>query len=73
VYLGALLKSKAGELESAVQDLEKVTRADPGWLQPHVELAALYYKLHRPTEGQRERAIVDQLMAGQQKREQAGK
>jgi tetratricopeptide (TPR) repeat protein len=72
-YLGALLKSRAGELESAVKDLEKVTQAEPGWLQPHLELATLYYKLHRPTEGQRERAIVDQLMAGQQKREQAGK
>ena len=69
VYLGALLKSKAGELEAAVKDLEKVTQAEPGWLQPHVELAALYYKLHRPAEGQRERAIVDQLMASQQKRE----
>jgi tetratricopeptide (TPR) repeat protein len=72
VYLGALLKSKTGDLESAVKGLEKVTQADPGWLQPHIELAALYYKLHRSADGQRERAIVDRLMAiaGQQKREE---
>lgn len=53
---------------SAAQDFEKLTKDDPEWLEPHVELATLYYKLHRPVDGARERQIVDKLNAEQQKR-----
>jgi hypothetical protein len=49
---------------ATLEDLEK---SDPGWLEPHVELAAIYYKLHRPEDGQREREIVQQIEARQQK------
>ncbi|HEU5351457.1 MAG TPA: tetratricopeptide repeat protein [Terracidiphilus sp.] len=52
------------ESAAALEDLEK---ADPGWLDPHVELATLYYKLHRPADGQRERKIVAKIQAQQQK------
>jgi hypothetical protein len=41
-------------------------KGDPNWLEPHVELAPLYYKLHRPEDGQRERDLVDQIQAKQQ-------
>jgi tetratricopeptide (TPR) repeat protein len=58
------MTGKYAEAASALEDLEK---ADPNWLDPHVELAALYYKLHRPGDGQRERSIVDQIEARQQK------
>ena len=47
--------------------LESLEKADPNWLDPHIELAAIYYKLHRPDDGQRERDIVQQLEAKQQK------
>lgn len=66
IYEGALLKSASGQTADAVSDLEKVVQAEPNWLEPHVQLAALYYKLRRPTDGLRERQIVDRLTAAQQ-------
>lgn len=65
-YEAAMLKNTSGEYVSAAQDLEKLVHDDPTWLEPHVELAALYYRLHRPADGARERKIVDQLNAQQQ-------
>ncbi len=65
-YEAAMLKSTSGEYAAAAQDLEKLVHDDPTWLEPHVELAALYYRLHRPADGAREREIVDQLNAEQQ-------
>lgn len=66
LYERALCESASDQLAAAVTDLEKVTQGDPRWLQAHIELAALYYKLHRPADGQRERQIVDRLTAEQQ-------
>jgi tetratricopeptide (TPR) repeat protein len=65
-YESAMWKSTSGQYEVAAQELEKLTKDDPDWLEPHVELATLYYKLHRPEDGAKERAIVDQIMAKQQ-------
>lgn len=62
-YTRALLEKASGDLDSAVTDLEKVVRGDPNWLEPHVELASLYYKLHRQADGLKERQIVDRLSA----------
>lgn len=67
-YEHAMLKSTSGEYETAAKELEALTKDDPDWLEPHVELAALYYRLHRPEDGARERQIVDQLTAKQQAR-----
>lgn len=67
IYEMALLKSVTGNVDAAVADLEKVVKADPQWLEAHVQLAALYYKLHRPADGLRERQTVDRLTAGQQR------
>jgi tetratricopeptide (TPR) repeat protein len=66
-YELALLESAEGQVGAAVADLEKVVRADPHWLEAHVQLAALYYKLRRPADGLRERQIVERLTADQQK------
>ena len=66
LYEFAILKGATGEYASAAADLEKVVHDDPKWLDPHVELASLYYKLHRPEDGARERKIVDQITAAQQ-------
>jgi tetratricopeptide (TPR) repeat protein len=65
-YELALVARADGQLNVARQYLETVVRQSPDWLQPHVELAALYYRLQRPEEGARERRIVDRMMATQQ-------
>ena len=65
-YESAMWESTSGQYEAAAQVLEKLTQDDPNWLEPHVQLATLYYRLHRPDDGKRERAIVDKLTAQQQ-------
>lgn len=60
-YALALVWSATGEGEKAVRDLETVTQAAPEWVEPHVKLASLYFRLHRAEDGQREREIVDKL------------
>ena len=62
----ARIERTLGQLDAAVRDMEKVEHDDPAWLQLHVELAALYYRVQRPEDGARERAIVDRLTAEQQ-------
>jgi hypothetical protein len=46
--------------------LQIVAKEDPNWLEPHIELATLYYRLHQPADGARERQIVEELSAKQQ-------
>jgi Flp pilus assembly protein TadD len=65
-YEDAMLKSISGEYEAAAQELEQVVQDDPTWLEPHVELASLYYRLHRPADGAKERQAVDRITAEQQ-------
>jgi tetratricopeptide (TPR) repeat protein len=65
-YEMAMLKSASHNYDAAAQDLEALVKDDPHWLEPHVELASLYYRLHRPTDGAKERQIVEQLTAEQQ-------
>jgi lipopolysaccharide biosynthesis regulator YciM len=65
-YEVGMYKSAAGEYEAAAQELESVIKDDPNWLDPHVELASLYYKLHRAQDGARERQIVERLRAEEQ-------
>ena len=64
----ARIERGLGQLEAAVRDMEAVERDDPNWLQLHIELAALYYRVQRPDDGARERAIVERLTAEQQKK-----
>jgi Tfp pilus assembly protein PilF len=64
-YEEGMWKSHAGQFDAAAKDLEEAEKADPTWLEPHVELATVYYRLHRPDDGARERAIVDKLTAEQ--------
>jgi tetratricopeptide (TPR) repeat protein len=68
-YEVAIWNSKSGHYEEAAKDLEQVTRADPKWLEPPIELANVYYRLHRPEDGAKERQIVAQLTAQQQTKE----
>lgn len=65
-YESAMLKSTSGDYETAARELESLVKDDPDWLEPHVELATLYYRLHRPEDGAKERQIVESLTAKQQ-------
>jgi len=65
-YESAVLKTSSGEYQAAAQELEGVVKDDPDWLEPHVELASVYYKLHRPDDGAKERQIVERLTTEQQ-------
>jgi tetratricopeptide (TPR) repeat protein len=65
-YEVAIWNSKSGHYEEAAKELEQVTRTDPNWLEPHIELANVYYRLHRPEDGAKEREIVGRLTAQQQ-------
>jgi tetratricopeptide (TPR) repeat protein len=67
-YEVAMWNSTSGHYEEAAKGLEDVARTDPNWLEPHVELATVYYRLHRPQEGAKEREIVTRLTAQQQSR-----
>jgi tetratricopeptide (TPR) repeat protein len=66
-YEWARLERTEGHVEAAVKDFERVVHDDPNWAQPHVELAALYFRLNRQEDGDRERATFDRLTAEQQK------
>jgi lipopolysaccharide biosynthesis regulator YciM len=66
-YQMAVLNGMTGHYAEAVAALELLEKQDPDWLDPHIQLASLYYKLHRPEDGEREREIVQRLEAQQQK------
>jgi len=50
-----------GDLEDARASLEGIVKDAPKFLEAHVSLATLYYRLKRKEDGDRERAIVQQL------------
>jgi tetratricopeptide (TPR) repeat protein len=60
-YELARIERTAGNLPAALKDLEAIERQNPQWLPPHVELSALYYRLQRPNDGDREKEIVNRL------------
>jgi Flp pilus assembly protein TadD len=62
-YQMAQLEVAEGRREAAAADLESIARAAPNILEVHVQLAALDYRLHRPEDGEREKQIVDHLLA----------
>jgi tetratricopeptide (TPR) repeat protein len=66
-YALALVEKTLAQPEAAVADLEVAVKTRPDWLEAHVQLAALYFQLHRTEEGARERRIVDRLSDAAQK------
>jgi tetratricopeptide (TPR) repeat protein len=57
----AKVQNAQGQIQAALKNFEAVAQAIPEWLPPHVELAALYFKLKRPEDGAREKQIVDRI------------
>ena len=50
-----------GETDRALLELEAIVKEAPAFLEAHVTLATVYYRLKRREDGDRERAIVDRL------------
>jgi tetratricopeptide (TPR) repeat protein len=55
----------AGDMNRACSVLESVLKQYPDFLEAHVSLAQVYYRLRRKEEGDREREIVQKLKAEQ--------
>ncbi len=55
------LQLLTGKLEEARENLEAIVKEAPKFLEAHVSLATLYYRLKRKEDGDRERAIVQEL------------
>jgi len=51
-----------GDLETARQSLEVLTKESPDFAEAHATLATVYYRLNRSADGDRERAISQKLM-----------
>jgi tetratricopeptide (TPR) repeat protein len=51
----------ADNLTDAQRYFEAAEKLSPDWLEPHQQLAALYYRLRRPADAQRERDAMDRI------------
>ncbi len=61
-----------GKIEEARQQLEAVTAEAPAFVEAHVSLATVYYRLKRKEDGDRERKVVEKLNAEAQERQPKG-
>lgn len=87
-YLGRALRLRPGDLrvryqlvtiqiaegkaEPARLELESIVKEAPKFTEAHVSLATVYYRLKRKADGDRERAIVQQLNAEAQEKQPKG-
>ncbi len=55
----------AGDMDRARATLERVIKEAPQFLEAHVSLAQVYYRLKRKADGDRQREIVQKLKAAQ--------
>ena len=62
-YQLALLAFDEGALDKARETLEGLVKESPQFLEAHVSLALVYYRLKRPDDSKREREIVQKLTA----------
>jgi tetratricopeptide (TPR) repeat protein len=63
----------AGDLNAACTIFEQVVKQSPQFLEAHVSLAQVYYRLKRKADGDRERGIVQKLKAEQDAQQQQRK
>lgn len=62
-YQLALLAIEDGSLDQARAMLETLIKESPQFIEAHVSLALVYYRLKRPEDGKRERETVQKLTA----------
>jgi tetratricopeptide (TPR) repeat protein len=72
-YQLATLDLLAGDTQAALVKLERLTKENPQFVEAHVSLATVYYRLKRKDEGDRERATVLKLNAASQAAEPGAK
>ncbi len=65
-YQLATLDVSAGKNDEARQVLETLTKESPEFIEAHVSLATVYYRMKRKPDGDKERAIVQRLNAAKQ-------
>ncbi|MGH9395464.1 MAG: tetratricopeptide repeat protein [Terriglobia bacterium] len=70
-YQIAVAQVGMGNLEPARKTLEALVKGSPNFVQAHVSLALVYYRLHRKQDGNRERAVVAKLNVEIQARQEA--
>ncbi|MGH9405439.1 MAG: tetratricopeptide repeat protein [Terriglobia bacterium] len=63
LYQIAVAQLGEGNLTAARKTLEDLVRANPTFVEAHVSLAGVYYRLHLKQDGDRERALVAKLNA----------
>lgn len=69
----ANLDLAAGKMAAAQAELEALVKDAPDFVQAHVMLATVYYRLKRKADGDREQAIVNKLNAEQQAKQPGAK
>jgi tetratricopeptide (TPR) repeat protein len=72
-YQLALLDVDEGALGNARETLEGLVKESPQFLEAHVTLALVYYRLKRPDDSKRERDIVQRLTAEAQAKQPGAK
>ena len=60
-YQIATIHVSRGESDRALPELETIVKEAPSFVEAHVTLAVVYYRLKRRADGDRERAIVEEL------------
>jgi Tfp pilus assembly protein PilF len=65
-YQLATISLAEGKTDEARQELESIIKEAPEFKEAHVSLATVYYRLKRPTDGNRERSIVQKLTTAAQ-------
>lgn len=71
-YQQATILLAQNKSEVARAELEAIVKEAPKFTEAHVSLATVYYRLKRKTDGDRERAIVQQLNAEAQQNQPKG-
>ena len=71
-YQLASVAMHEGNLDAARRGLEEIVKESPSYTEAHVTLATVYYRLKRKEDGDRERAIVQKLIAEAQRKQQQG-
>lgn len=61
LYQMGTIQLAEGQPEQARQTLEGIVKEAPNFVEAHVSLATVYYRLKRKADGDRERAVVDKL------------
>src|ERR1035438_8775875 len=63
LYQEGAIDLAAGDMDRACAILEKVVKQSPQFLEAHVSLAQVYYRMKRKADGDRERGVVQELKA----------